>query len=77
MAPAVDEVAENVHDEVLVGDERTEGDEQPAHQLVVLGSKCVIQRFYQFLFPIAFIILHDHTSKRFNRNWLHYWVIPP
>ena len=36
VAPAVDEVAENVHDEVLVGDERTEGDEQPAHQLVAV-----------------------------------------
>ena len=36
VAPAVDEVAESVHDEVLVGDERTEGDEQPAHQLVAV-----------------------------------------
>ena len=36
MAPAVDEVAENVHDEALVGDEGTEGDERPAHQLVAV-----------------------------------------
>ena len=36
VAPAVNEVAESVHDEVLVGDERTEGDEQPAHQLVAV-----------------------------------------
>ena len=39
LAPAPEQVAEGVHEDVLVAHQRTEGDERPAQQLVAVGQR--------------------------------------